>query len=62
MHPQGELFLPGYSVFQPYFKNLFDNLKVKMHVFRVGEYKEAVEPFTRADMSGPGPGKSISLW
>ena len=61
LHPQGELFLPGYSVFQPYFKNLFDNLKVKMHVFRVGEYKEAVEPFTRADMSGPAREVNQSL-
>ena len=61
MHPHGELFLPGYSVFQPYFKNLFDNLKVKMHVFRVGEYKEAVEPFTRADMSGPAREANRSL-
>ena len=53
MHPHGELFLPGYSLFQPYFKNLLDSLKIKMHVFRVGEYKEAVEPFTRSDMSAP---------
>lgn len=61
MHPHGELFLPGYSLFQPYFKNLLDSLKIKMHVFRVGKYKAAVEPFTRSDMSAPAREANQSL-
>lgn len=34
-----------------YFKALLDRLKVKAHVFKVGTYKSAVEPFTREDAS-----------
>ena len=52
MHPDGFLFLPGYEIFQPYFKSLLEKLKLNVHVFRVGEYKAAVEPFIRDDMSG----------
>ena len=51
MHPDGFLFLPGYGAFRTYFKSLLDNLKLGVHVFRVGEYKSAVEPFIRNDMS-----------
>ena len=32
-------------------KSLLDKLKVSTHVFRVGTYKSAVEPFIRDDMS-----------
>ncbi len=34
-----------------YYKELLDNLAVEPHVFRVGTYKAAVEPFLRNDMS-----------
>ena len=51
MHPDGFLFLPGYGTFRTYFKGMLDNLKLNVHVFRVGEYKSAVEPFIRDDMS-----------
>src|SRR5690606_11450104 len=33
------------------FKDALDKLGVKVHVFRVGEYKSFAEPFTRSDMS-----------
>ena len=51
MHPLGELMLTGMSAYQPYFRDLLDRFKVKVHVFRAGEYKAAVEPYTRSDMS-----------
>lgn len=51
MHPMGQLILPGYGVNQLYFKGLLDKLDVNMHIFRVGKYKEFVEPYTRTDMS-----------
>jgi len=51
MHPLGELVLTGMGAYQPYFRDLFDRLKVKIHVFRAGDYKAAVEPYTRSDMS-----------
>ena len=53
MHPDGFLVLPGYGTFRTYFKGLLDSLKLNIHVFRVGEYKSAVEPFLRDDMSAP---------
>ena len=34
-----------------YYKNLLDRLKVTAHVYRVGTYKSAVEPYLRNDMS-----------
>jgi protease IV len=51
MHPMGEIGLEGYAAYQVYFKDLLDKLKVNVHVFRVGTYKEAVEPFMRNNMS-----------
>ena len=51
MHNDGAIYLPGFAAFQSYFKSLFEKLKLNVHVFRVGEYKEAVEPFLRDDMS-----------
>jgi len=43
------LFGPGGSGL--YFKGLLDKLGVTAHIYRVGTYKAAVEPFTRNDMS-----------
>ncbi len=51
MHPEGAVLLFGYGAFRSYFKGLLDKLNLNTHVFRVGEYKEAVEPFIRDDMS-----------
>ena len=53
MHPFGQVLLPGYDSTQLYFKGLIDSLKVNIHVFQAGEYKEFVEPYLRADMSEP---------
>ncbi|HEX7036375.1 MAG TPA: signal peptide peptidase SppA [Pseudomonadales bacterium] len=51
MHPLGQVMLPGFSLNQMYFKGLLDKLDVNVHVFRVGRYKEFVEPYTRTGMS-----------
>jgi protease-4 len=51
MHPMGQVLLEGFGAFQIYFKDALDRLKVNVHVFRVGTYKEAVEPFVRTSMS-----------
>jgi protease-4 len=47
----GGVFITGFGVYPTYFKAALDKLKVRFHVFRVGEYKGAVEPYTRNDMS-----------
>ncbi|MES2884684.1 MAG: signal peptide peptidase SppA [Pseudomonadota bacterium] len=49
--PLGGVDLEGLSSYQNYFKDALDKLGVKVNVFRVGEYKSAVEPFLRNDMS-----------
>lgn len=48
---QGNIALYGFSTNNLYYKTLLDNLKINTHVFRVGTYKSAVEPFIRDDMS-----------
>jgi protease-4 len=49
--PFGMVLLEGLSVYNNYFRDALDKLGVNVHVFRVGEYKAAVEPFLRNDMS-----------
>lgn len=49
--PMGEVSFLGYGLFGFYTKDLLDKLKVNVHVFRAGEFKDAVEPYTRNDMS-----------
>lgn len=52
LSPDGFVLLHGLSRYGTYFKEALDSLGVKVHVFRVGEYKSFSEPFTRKDMSG----------
>jgi protease-4 len=49
--PNGEVSLPGLASYNTYFRGALDMLGVKMHVFRVGEYKSYAEPYTRSNMS-----------
>ncbi len=51
MDPMGMVFLEGYAVYSNYYPGLLDKLGINMHVFQAGEYKSAVEPFQRSDMS-----------
>ncbi|HXG27239.1 MAG TPA: signal peptide peptidase SppA [Nevskiales bacterium] len=51
LDPMGFVLMAGFGHYGMYFKEALDKLGVDMHVFRVGEYKSAVEPFERNDMS-----------
>ncbi|ABL99928.1 signal peptide peptidase SppA [Shewanella amazonensis] len=51
LNPRGEVFIDGYAAYNLYFKSALEKLKVNTHVFRVGTYKSAVEPYIRDDMS-----------
>lgn len=51
LDPLGAVNLEGLSSYNNYFKEGLDKLGVQVNVFRVGEYKSAVEPFIRNDMS-----------
>ncbi len=51
LNPMGALLIEGYGRYSLYFKDMLEKLKVTTHIFRVGTYKSAVEPFLRNDMS-----------
>lgn len=51
LDPFGMVVLEGYGRYRTYFKEGLDRLEVDWNVFRVGEYKSAVEPYLRNDMS-----------
>ena len=61
LSPQGTVDLHGFATNGLYYKSLLDKLKVTTHVFRVGTYKSAVEPFIRDDMS-PEARDADSRW
>ncbi|EFB1498357.1 signal peptide peptidase SppA [Escherichia albertii] len=61
LSPQGVVDLHGFATNGLYYKSLLDKLKVSTHVFRVGTYKSAVEPFIRDDMS-PAAREADSRW
>ncbi|WP_422732231.1 signal peptide peptidase SppA [Leclercia pneumoniae] len=61
LSPQGTVDLHGFATNGLYYKSLLDKLKVTTHVFRVGTYKSAVEPFIRDDMS-PAAREADSRW
>ncbi|MEX0644683.1 MAG: signal peptide peptidase SppA, partial [Parvularculaceae bacterium] len=47
----GNVVLYGYGAYGTYVKSLLEKLKITSHVFRVGTFKSAVEPYIRDDMS-----------
>ena len=51
MNPMGWMLLEGYGRYRTYFKSALEKLKASTHIFRVGTYKSALEPFMRDDMS-----------
>lgn len=51
LHTMGMVLLDGYGRFRMYYKEGIDRFELDWHVFKVGEYKSAVEPYLRNDMS-----------
>ncbi len=51
MNDYGNLLIYGYGSYGTYVKSFLEKLKITSHVFRVGTFKSAVEPFLRDDMS-----------
>ena len=51
LHPQGAVLLEGLGRYRSYYKDLLDRIGVVVHLFRVGEYKSAAEPYVRNDAS-----------
>jgi len=51
LDPQGLVYVDGFANYGLFFKDAIDKLAIDWNIFRVGEYKSAVETFTRNDMS-----------
>jgi len=64
--PEGTVWIDGYANMRNFFAEGLDKLSVKVNLFRVGEYKSAMEPFIRNDMSPAAREASLfwlsSLW
>ncbi|HGJ5883761.1 signal peptide peptidase SppA [Arsenophonus sp.] len=61
MSQQGHVGIYGFSTNKLFYKTLLDKLKVNSHIFRVGTYKSAVEPFIRDNMS-PEAREADKVW
>ncbi len=51
MNDYGNVVIYGYGRYGVYLKSFLEKLKITGHVFRVGTFKSAVEPYLRDDMS-----------
>ena len=51
LNPLGSTFITGLSSYRSYFKEALDKLNITVNIFRVGQYKSAVEPYIGNRMS-----------
>ncbi len=51
LNPEGQVELNGLATEVTFYKKLFDKLEIRPQVFRVGEFKSAVEPYLRDNLS-----------
>ncbi len=51
IHELGSLQLQGFGRYRTYYRDAIDRFEVDWHVFRVGTFKSAVEPYLRNNMS-----------
>jgi protease-4 len=51
LSPMGVIMLHGFGLYRKYYKTALEKLKIQFHVFKVGTYKSALEPFSRDSMS-----------
>jgi protease-4 len=61
LNSKGMVSLDGLSRYRLYYKSALEKLKINTHVFRVGTFKSAVEPFIRDDMSDADKAASDEL-
>jgi protease IV len=62
LDPLGGVLPTGPGGSRTYYKGLLDQLGVKAHVYRVGTYKSAVEPYLRADQSPEAEAATKALY
>ncbi|HEX5353362.1 MAG TPA: signal peptide peptidase SppA [Rhodanobacteraceae bacterium] len=61
LDPAGSISITGLSDYRSYYKNLLDKLGVTAHLFRVGQFKSAAEPFI-LDQPSPAALKADQYW
>ena len=62
VNPLGGAIVAGPGGERLYYAGLLDRPKVNARVYKVGEYKSAVEPYSRADMSDPARENARALY
>ncbi len=66
LDPMGAAYVDGYANYGIFLKDALDKLSIDVNIFRVGQYKSAVETFSRNDMSPAEREESLSwlesLW
>ncbi|MCE5231769.1 MAG: signal peptide peptidase SppA [Mizugakiibacter sp.] len=61
LDPEGGVLLQGLASYRNYYRELLDRLGVNVHLFRVGEFKSAAEPFI-LDQASPEAKEADSYW
>lgn len=51
MHDLGNIAVTGFGLYRNYYKQAIDKLELNFHVFKVGQFKDFVEPYIRDSMS-----------
>ncbi len=66
LSPDGLVWIDGYSNYRHFYRDGLEKLAVEVNLFRAGEYKSAMEPFVRDDMSPEAKEDALfwigSLW
>ncbi len=62
VHPMGGAFVMGPGGTMPYYGKLLKDYGVKVHVFKVGTFKDFVEPYERNDASAPSREARTALY
>ena len=61
LDPMGAVFVDGFANYGTFVKDALDKLSIDVNIFRVGQYKSAVETFSRNDMS-PAEREESLVW
>jgi protease-4 len=61
LDPQGGVMITGLANYRLFYKDLLDKLGVDVHLFRVGQFKSAAEPFI-LDHASPESKEADSFW
>ena len=59
--PPGFISVSGFGISEFFYKNMLDELGIKINLFRVGEYKGAAETYVRTDFSKENEEQYLNL-